>query len=98
MRLAIFTDLDGTLLDHDTYEWSPARPMLDRIREEGWPLVFVTSKTRAEVEGLRTEMEVDEPFIVENGAAAFFPPRYGDLELPGEVRADGRIVARPDSS
>lgn len=85
MSLVIFTDLDGTLLDHDTYDWSPAGPMIARLRDEGSPLVFVTSKTRAEVEALRIELGVDEPFIVENGAAAFFPERYAHLDLPGAV-------------
>lgn len=89
MRRVIFTDLDGTLLDHDTYDWSPAAPMIARLRDEGSPLVFVTSKTRAEVETLRDEMGVDEPFIVENGAAAFFPPRYAGLDLPGAVDIGG---------
>ncbi|MGD8282109.1 MAG: HAD-IIB family hydrolase [Gemmatimonadota bacterium] len=85
MRLVIFTDLDGTLLDHDTYDWRPAAPMIARLRDQGSPLVFVTSKTRAEVAVLRAEMGVDEPFIVENGAAAFFPERYGRLDLPEAV-------------
>lgn len=89
MRLVIFTDLDGTLLDHDTYDWSPAAPMIARLRDEGSPLVFVTSKTRAEVETLRDDMGVDEPFIVENGAAAFFPERYAGLDLPGAVDVGG---------
>jgi mannosyl-3-phosphoglycerate phosphatase len=86
MRFIVFTDLDGTLLDHDTYDWGPAARTIERIRTEGWPLVFVTSKTRAEVERLRTEIGVDEPFIVENGAAAFFPARYDGLELPEATR------------
>ena len=73
MRLIVFTDLDGTLLDHHTYGYAEARPALERIRSEGWPLVFVTSKTRAEVEGLRAETGVDEPFVVENGGGIFFP-------------------------
>jgi len=89
MRLIIFSDLDGTLLDHDTYDWRPAAHMIERIRDEGWPLVFVTSKTRAEVERLRLDMKVDEPFIVENGAAAFFPSGYDRLDLPGAVAIDG---------
>lgn len=85
MSLVIFTDLDGTLLDHDTYDWSPAAGTIARVQDEGSPLVFVTSKTRAEVEVLRANMGVDEPFIVENGAAAFFPRRYEHLELPGAI-------------
>lgn len=81
MDLLIFTDLDGSLLDHENYSYQGARPALERIAREGWPLIFVTSKTRVEVEELQTELSVEAPFIVENGAAAFFPPRSDSLHL-----------------
>ncbi|MDX2180894.1 MAG: HAD hydrolase family protein [Bryobacteraceae bacterium] len=67
-NVIIFTDLDGTLLDHDTYSWEPARPALSRIRELGIPLVLVTSKTRAEVRPLRAAIGVPGDDIVENGS------------------------------
>jgi HAD superfamily hydrolase (TIGR01484 family) len=54
--IVVFTDLDGTLLDHHTYEWTAARPALQRLTQTGTPCVFVTSKTRAEVEFWRTAM------------------------------------------
>lgn len=73
--LIFFTDLDGTLLDNDSYSWKPARPALDRIRELGVPLVFVTSKTRAEVEHWRSLLANTDPFVMENGGAAFIPGR-----------------------
>lgn len=69
----IFTDLDGTLLDKDTYSWEPARPALERVQALGVPLVFVTSKTRAEVEHWRRRLHNTDPFVVENGAAAVIP-------------------------
>lgn len=67
-ELIIFTDLDGTLLDHDTYSWDAARPALRRIGELGVPLVIVTSKTRAEVTELRRAIGVAGDDIVENGS------------------------------
>lgn len=73
MGFIIFTDLDGTLLDHDTYRWDAATPALTRIRAEGWPLVLVTSKTRAEVEPLRRELGLTDPFVVENGGGVYLP-------------------------
>ena len=72
-HIAVFTDLDGSLLDHANYSYAAARPALARISREGIPLVFTTSKTRAEVEHLQRQMGLREPFIVENGAALFFP-------------------------
>jgi mannosyl-3-phosphoglycerate phosphatase len=67
-NVIIFTDLDGTLLDHDTYSWEPARPALSRIGELGIPLVLVTSKTRAELRPLRAAIGVAGDDIVENGS------------------------------
>ena len=69
----VFTDLDGTLLDHETYSFEPARPALDRLRRLGIPLVLATSKTRAEVEVWRGQLDNHDPFIVENGGAVFVP-------------------------
>lgn len=89
MYLLIFTDLDGSLLDHEDYSYDGARQALDHIARERWPLIFVTSKTRVEVEDLQTEMRIDSPFIVENGAAAFFPPAPDPLHLP-DARTQGR--------
>ncbi len=34
-RLLVFSDLDGTLLDHDSYRWAPARPALDGLKARG---------------------------------------------------------------
>jgi mannosyl-3-phosphoglycerate phosphatase len=82
----IFTDLDGTLLDRDTYAWEAARPALDRLRRHGVPWILVTSKTRAEVEAWRRCLGNEHPFIVENGGAAFVPANYFPHPIPGSKR------------
>lgn len=70
-RALIFTDLDGTLLDHATYDWSPAAPLLDRLTADGIPVVLASSKTAAEMVPLRAAMGLEEaPLICENGAGA----------------------------
>jgi len=69
----IFTDLDGTLLDHTTYSYKPALPALQKIRELRVPLVFCSSKTAAELEKLRRELNLTDPFISENGGGIHFP-------------------------
>ncbi len=72
----VFTDLDGTLLDHETYAWQAAGPAIDRLRERGIPWIFVTSKTRAETEHWRRLLGNAHPYVVENGAAAYWPAKY----------------------
>jgi mannosyl-3-phosphoglycerate phosphatase len=72
----VFTDLDGTLLDHETYSFEPALPALKFLKERNIPLIICTSKTRAEIEQVRTELHNTHPFISENGGAIFIPKGY----------------------
>jgi mannosyl-3-phosphoglycerate phosphatase len=69
----IFTDLDGTLLDHDTYGWQEAEPALALCRRTPVPVILVSSKTRAELDLLRVQLGLSSPFISENGGGIFFP-------------------------
>ncbi|MEM9331650.1 MAG: HAD-IIB family hydrolase [Pseudomonadota bacterium] len=67
--LVFFTDLDGTLLDHQTYSFDPASEALDMLRKRNIPLVLASSKTAAEIFPLRRAMGFQHcPAIVENGA------------------------------
>ena len=72
----VFTDLDGTLLHPTTYSYAPAISTLRRLQSKNIPLVFCSSKTRAEQEILRGELGVIDPFIVENGGAIYIPKGY----------------------
>lgn len=72
-RLIIFSDLDGTLLDHDDYDWSPARPALERLAASGIPVVLNSSKTISEIRSVREKLGNQHPYIVENGAAVVIP-------------------------
>jgi len=69
----IFTDLDGTLLDHYTYSTDEAKEMLEYLKSNNIPLIIVTSKTKQEILKLRKKLQIDYPFIVENGAGIFLP-------------------------
>ncbi|MCW5968252.1 MAG: HAD-IIB family hydrolase [Blastocatellales bacterium] len=72
-HLILYTDLDGTLLDHATYSPAEAEAVLARAQRSGVPVVFCSSKTRAEIEVLRERLSVRDPFIVENGGAVVIP-------------------------
>lgn len=75
-RSVVFSDLDGTLLDHDTYDWTPARPALNALRQRGIPLVLCSSKTRVEMRRLAQAMDIDAPLIVENGGGVWLPASW----------------------
>lgn len=82
--LMVFTDLDGTLIDHETYAWDAARPALRRLRQIGAGVVLASSKTSAEICELRQAMGWDDwPAIVENGAGVL-PPHV--RQVAGQTR------------
>lgn len=85
-RHLIFTDLDGTLLDHHTYSWDAAEEALAEIGRRSVPLVLVTSKTRAELEVLRRKLGHAHPFVTENGGGIFIPHGYFNLRIEGARR------------
>ena len=96
--LLVVSDLDGSLLDHTTYAFDAARPALDRLRDARVPLVLCTSKTRAEVEPIRTALDNAHPFIVENGGGVCVPVGYFPFEIDGaERRGDYAVVSLGDS-
>jgi mannosyl-3-phosphoglycerate phosphatase len=88
--IVVFTDLDGTLLDHDTYGWEEALPALDRCKRLLIPIVLVSSKTRAEMDPLRRKMSITAPFISENGGGIFFPCDTTEVPPPDAFR-DGDL-------
>ena len=75
-QILIFTDLDGTLLDNQTYDFNPALPALKLIHSLKIPLILVSSKTRSEIEFLRNRLSLEDPFIAENGGGIFFPATF----------------------
>ncbi|MGB0562316.1 MAG: HAD-IIB family hydrolase [Spirulinaceae cyanobacterium] len=78
--LLLFTDLDGTLLGHQDYAYDAAVPVLTQLKALQIPVIPVTSKTLAEVAGLREAVGLTDPFIVENGGGVFIPA--GDRNFP----------------
>lgn len=86
--LLIFTDLDGTLLDHQTYSLKGAASTLQRLRQLFIPLILTSSKTRAEIRKLQGQLGLNEAFISENGGGIFSPP--------GHALPDAEVIAKFD--
>ncbi|MCK0745763.1 HAD-IIB family hydrolase [Chromohalobacter nigrandesensis] len=93
----VFTDLDGTLLDHDSYTWQPAAAWLARLAEAGVAVIPTTSKSREELLALRDELGLaTTPFIAENGAVIGLPARWQHARLDRDPAAPhGLIVKTP---
>lgn len=79
--LVLFTDLDGTLLDHHTYSPAAALTAVRQLQARGIPIVFCSSKTPAEQVFLQDELGMRQPFIFENGSGIAVPEHY----FPDEI-------------
>lgn len=73
MSLLVFTDLDGSLMEHESYSIAAAAPALAALREREILMVLNSSKTAAEMQAVQTRLSLTAPFVCENGAALFFP-------------------------
>lgn len=94
----VFTDLDGTLLNAHDYRYDAAIPVLERLKALGVPVIPVTSKTRAEVELLRSAIGLRDPFVVENGSGIFIEEADDRFPLDTDLQMDGYRVVQLGSS
>ncbi len=84
-QIVVFTDLDGTLLDHDTYSYEAALPCLNFISENNIPLIYTSSKTAIEIERLCKQSNFYHPYIAENGGILGIPENYFSDSTPKPV-------------
>ncbi|RVU85789.1 HAD-IIB family hydrolase [Leucothrix sargassi] len=69
----VFTDLDGTLLDHHSYTHAPAQPALDLLASLDVPVILNSSKTLKEIEHIASGLKQSFPRIAENGSLVADP-------------------------
>jgi mannosyl-3-phosphoglycerate phosphatase len=71
-KFIIFSDLDGTLLDHRTYSFQAALESLTIVKNLNIPLILTSSKTLPEIHEIQAELDINYPFIIENGSGICF--------------------------
>ena len=92
-QLIIFTDLDGTLLNGETYDYAATVPIIQQLKSLNIPVIPVTSKTRAEVTTLRQDVGLSDPFVTENGSGIFVEINHNPFDQPpGEAEDDYYVV------
>ena len=72
-HVIVFTDLDGTLLDHKSYGVRAALPAIDLMIRRRIPVIPVSSKTAAEIRRWIRLLNLEGPFICENGCGIILP-------------------------
>jgi mannosyl-3-phosphoglycerate phosphatase len=75
-KYIIFSDLDGTLLDHFTYSFEAALPALTLVKSLNIRLILTSSKTLPEIKKIQKKLDIIQPFIVENGGAICLPKNH----------------------
>ncbi|MCJ7501297.1 HAD-IIB family hydrolase [bacterium] len=88
-EVIVFTDLDGTLLDHKSYGVRAALPAIDLLVRRGIPIIPVTSKTAAETRPWVKLLTLEGPFICENGCGVVIPAGCLKGRPEGAVEEDG---------
>lgn len=91
-KTIIYTDLDGTFLDEQSYSFLESAPALRVAQEREIPVIFCSSKTRAEIEHLRKAVGAPDPFIVEDGGAIYVPEGYFPFTVEDSMSRDGYAV------
>jgi mannosyl-3-phosphoglycerate phosphatase family protein len=81
----LFTDLDGTLLDHHTYQPGPAIFALRQLLDHGVVVYFCSAKTLAEQQQLAHQLDIEVGLIAENGGVIVDPG--GEEHLVGTSRS-----------
>ena len=84
-KTLVFTDLDGTLLDHYTYQTVDAEETIAILTFHNIPIIPNSSKTFPEIMLIRQQLHLDTPFIIENGAAIYIPLNHF-IERPQNVK------------
>jgi mannosyl-3-phosphoglycerate phosphatase len=88
----VFTDLDGTLLGHYTYQTEPAEETITALKSHNIPIIPNSSKTLQEILLIRQQLNLLSPFIIENGAAVYIPVNYFDSQPEGTHLDNGYWV------
>lgn len=70
---AVFSDLDGTILDFYTYSYENALEGINILKEQNIHLIPISSKTLPEMKQIIKELQLSCPFAFENGGGIAFP-------------------------
>ncbi len=73
MKYIFFTDVDGTLIDHNNYRYDLSLKAIALLKKKSIPLIAVSSKTFDEMILMMKELNLCYPFVFENGAGIAYP-------------------------
>lgn len=96
MKKMMFSDVDGTFMDFNTYSIEPALEGVDLLKKNSIPLVLVSSKTYAEMTEIMEQAGLYNHFAFENGCGIAIPDGEGGYTLeisgPGTAAIEQRLA------
>ena len=75
-KYLVFTDLDGTFLNHEDYDYTVALPAVAAVQQRDSPIVFASCKTQGDVLELSDALGFAYPMIYETGCGVCWPGGY----------------------
>ena len=88
--IVVFSDLDDSLFEPHAFSVdASARRALSRLEHQEIPLVFSSSRTRAEIELIHQELGINHPFVSEGGSAVFLPRGYFAFRAAESIDVSG---------
>lgn len=94
-RVIISSDMDGTLLGHDSYDCEVAKPLIAGIIAADVPIILNTSKTATEVRHWQSKLGLNLPAIVENGSALLKGNTYSHIYGASMPDLEAFLVQNP---
>lgn len=104
-KYLIFSDIDNTLVQSYVKNngemihsdgYGDIKKFIMMLKKNQIPLILCSTKTRIEQEKIRRDLEIDDPYIVENGGAIIFSKNYFDLDFENlgldTKETDGNLV------
>lgn len=88
----IFTDLDGTLLDHESYNFDAAQSVLEKLHHLKVPVIINSSKTTAEISDIANDLNLNTPQIAENGSVIYYPEKCISQKLGADYQTICQIL------
>ena len=67
-KILIFTDLDGSILDRDTFKFDQIKQYMKKILNSGILIIPNSSKTESEISEFNQELGENLAYISENGS------------------------------
>lgn len=83
--IIIFTDLDGSLLNHSSFKFDEIKNYIRDCLKKGIKIIPNTSKTALEIEDFINKLNYKVPFISENGSTIHNLNIYNS-DLPGQIK------------